>query len=121
MTHYNLELRYSTSRGAETHGWTICSLYNALSNKKLTSCRGGGYDMRGTVLGIWMEKTFQEQLKSLNPADFYGMFKNEKGVHLDGGCGWESMRAILEAIGYQIRNTKLDKNGNLVCFLVEAK
>lgn len=118
MTQYHLELRYSVSRGHETHGWTICSLYDAMANKKLATTMGGGYDLRATVLGEWMQRIFQSQLMALNITDFYGLFETKNGRRLDGGCGWSSMEAILKAMGYKFRTTKRDKFGNMVCFTV---
>lgn len=121
-----LELRWTTSRGRETYGYNICSLY--FNGKKAASCSGGGYDMAGTSLGIWAAQRFQDRLKPLadrarynylrtgkdlaqiakgNGDSFYSMTaywldedktQLEK-VSLDGGCGFEEVIRVLEKIG----------------------
>lgn len=44
-----LYVTWGTSRGADTYGYTTCSLRDR-SGKKYASTCGGGYDMFGTVL-----------------------------------------------------------------------
>ena len=62
-----IELKWTTSRGRDTYGYTICSLFEG--SHKQTSCNGGGYDMRGTVVGNWITRTFREELLRLKPED----------------------------------------------------
>lgn len=118
-----LMFKWTISRGCDTFGYNICSLY--VNEEKATNCKGGGYDMRGTVLADWMEETFPDQLKKLkgnsgsgdvsggfyglhfyNPSDkVYKMRKTAgKGCQavLDGGCGIQSMENILHKIGFKI-------------------
>jgi hypothetical protein len=127
MRRYRLQLKWGTSRGRDTYGYTICSLY--VNGHKVASCNGGGYDMRGTVLGDWMEQEFQSELLALANQVKRVVYTDERGkwlggqefreggghygmtaalcretgkyvrVALDGACGWESMRKILNAIG----------------------
>lgn len=65
-----LELKWSVSRGRDTYGYNICSLY--VDRVKVSSCNGGGYDMQGTALGNWVERAFREELLTLTEP-FYGL------------------------------------------------
>ena len=44
-----LEFKYGTSRGQNSYGYRIVSLF--AEGKKIASCNGGGYDMRGIESG----------------------------------------------------------------------
>jgi len=63
---HELRIKYGTSRAANTYGYGLVSLYDG--GKKVAACNGGGYDMRGTVFGEWLEKTYQERLVALAKA-----------------------------------------------------
>lgn len=65
----SLTIRWGTSRGRDTWGYTTCSLRNH-RGQRLAACNGGGYDMRGTVIGHWIAATFPRELCKLKPADF---------------------------------------------------
>ena len=78
-------------------------------------CTGGGYDMTGTCVGQFVEQCFPEQIKRLDSREFYGLHhwntKSKKRQHrssentrttIDGGCGMNSMRNILEKIGFKL-------------------
>ena len=60
---YTLIFKWTVSRGRDTYGYNICSLF--VDGEKEASCNGGGYDMKGTVLGVWMEFEFQKLIKGL--------------------------------------------------------
>lgn len=62
-----IEIKWGTSRGRDTYGYTTCGLYER--GKKLAACNGGGYDMRGTVFGIWLAAAYRDKLLLLKPAD----------------------------------------------------
>jgi hypothetical protein len=66
----NLEFKWTTSRGRDTYGYNICSLY--VNGYKVSSCNGGGYDMKGTALGNYIAKAFPDKLMQLNN-EFYGL------------------------------------------------
>ena len=125
-----LEFRWTVSRGRDTFGYNICSLW--IHDRKVASCSGGGYDMKGASLASWMMDTFQDQLRKL-PANygsgdknkgFYGLSfynaktkkrqarysKNVERASLDGACGFESMTRILNAIGYGLRTISYKTN-----------
>lgn len=60
-----LEFKFGTSRGRDTYGYTICSLY--VDGHKVASCNGGGYDMKGTALGRYIARTYAARLRALKP------------------------------------------------------
>lgn len=100
---YYLEFKWTVSRGRDTYGYNICSLY--VDGKKVTSCNGGGYDMQGTCFGDWIENTYQEQLKTLDPKEYYGMrvYDDSEKIYCDGACGFSSMERILVGLGWDIK------------------
>lgn len=116
----HLSLSWTTSRGQDTYGYNICRLD---SRTKRYKCSGGGYDMVGTVFGMWLNAEHQERLKKLfsdRPVEdckyqvpgynkipgLYGITLSPKGeAHCDGGCGINSMISIAEAIGIEVQTT----------------
>ncbi len=67
---YNFHFKWTVSKGRNTYGYNICSLY--VNGIKVSSCNGGGYDMQGTALGNWVEKAFRDELLQLK-TEFYGL------------------------------------------------
>jgi hypothetical protein len=63
-----ITIRWGTSRGRETAGYTTCSLRNG-AGKRVAACNGGGYDMKGTVVGHWIAATFADDLRKLRAED----------------------------------------------------
>lgn len=63
-----LTIRWGTSRGRDSYGYTTCSLRNH-RGERVAACNGGGYDMRGTVIGNWIAATFPNELRALKPSD----------------------------------------------------
>lgn len=138
-----LTIRWGTSRGRDTYGYTTCSLRNDRGDR-VASCSGGGYDLRGTVIGEWIAKTFAKELLSLTADDMpidrgerllYGLrfydpehMRYDAGSHLptdkhrvisiDGACGEDSMRRILRAIGLSLR--KVADTSKLDVYVIEA-
>lgn len=113
---FQLEFKWGVSRGRDTYGYNICSLY--VGGKKVSSCNGGGYDMKGTAFGDWIEKQFQSELKKLNPSDFYGMRVYDGEVVLDGACGFSSIERIVNALGYTIKfDRSTSKNRQLALMI----
>lgn len=117
-----IRIKWGTSRGRNTYGYTICTLY--ANGKKEISTNGGGYDMQGTVLARYIVRYYLPRLLTLtgnhgseyDGTGFYGlMFYGRDGsrskvyrgeadaVSLDGACGWSSMIQIAEAIGLEIK------------------
>lgn len=77
-----LEFKWTTSRGADTYGYNICSLRDRRGNL-LGRCNGGGYDMEGTSFGNWIQKRFQPELLAL-----VATLPHVTKWHEDG-CRWE--------------------------------
>lgn len=116
-----LALSWSVSRGRDTYGYNICRLDDTSTGERF-KCMGGGYDMRGTVFGEWLEACYQDRLLAMKdranyrratvgvsvPANredsLYGMAYIEKDnrISLDGACGLECMIRIAEAIGLEV-------------------
>lgn len=128
------KLRFVWTTDEQTQ-YNRCSLKDA-NDKTLNSNAGGGYDMKGTALGDFINTQFNELIKKL-PADrggrlnrvregFYGLIHyNERGGKkttflkrsndrtvswVDGGCGFASMERILKKIGFSLEYTKETKN-----------
>jgi hypothetical protein len=143
MTIKSLHFKWTVSRGRDTYGYNICTLY--VDGAKVGKCMGGGYDMQGTAFGEWLQTAFQSELLSkleskalivgarhydtkegrlaYFPIDkFYGAElrelqkadgTTEKYICLDGGCGFEAIKWIAEAIGIKLQwNKESDKYKN---------
>jgi hypothetical protein len=106
-----LLFKWTTSRSRDTWGYSICSLW--VEGKKVAWCKGGGYDMVGTCLGDYIAMTFQDKLKTLNPAEFSGLIENKGRILCDGGCGFSSMEYILNALGYRLQYHKTSGQNSL--------
>lgn len=65
-----LKFKYTTSKGRDSYGYNICSLW--VDGEKVSSTCGGGYDMKGTALGNWMARKFEKELLKFNKS-FYGL------------------------------------------------
>ena len=136
MKIHTLRLTYGTSRGRDTYGYALVTLRD--ENGKAWRTCGGGYDMKGTVFGDWLQDTYQAELRAIahrahahygkaggyqthdapgsrNP-DFnylYGMLRNDDTgeVRLDGACGLSCMEGIAGKIGLTV-NSFHDRKGN---------
>ncbi len=67
-----LDFKWTTSRGRNTYGYNICTLRDKRNNKISSTC-GGGYDMKGTCLGDFINTYFYDEIRKLNSEDFYGL------------------------------------------------
>ena len=65
-----LKFKYTTSKGRDSYGYNICSLW--VNGEKQSSTCGGGYDMKGTALGNWIARKFEKELLTFNKS-FYGL------------------------------------------------
>lgn len=131
---HRLELYVSTSRGQDTYGWTIVGLVDE-NGTRFRTC-GGGYDMRGTVLGDYFTSEHQAALQDLvagldlEPCNYavegykkspahYGLTVNPQGqVSLDGGCGINCIESIIRACGYGI-DYAVDRRGNVKTYYLQ--
>jgi len=115
--------------------WTksgACHLYNKRSEKTGFSASGGGYDMKGSVFGGFINKYFQNEIKKLKTSDFYGLThwntktrkrqntssKNTK-TYVDGACGFSTMEKIVNKIGFNL-NFVLESDSQIV-YTLESK
>jgi len=64
------EWKWSVSRGRDTYGYNICTLY--IDGRKVSACNGGGYDMEGTCLGHWFAAHAKTRLLTLTK-EFYDL------------------------------------------------
>jgi hypothetical protein len=123
---HSVIIKYGTSRGAETYGYTTCSAW--IDGKRLGSCSGGGYDLGGTALGEAVLKRWPKEIfaladraasvwdKDTNRSEhrrdaqyLYGLSATIQGgkvvgVSIDGACGFDCVRTIIgEALGMKLR------------------
>ncbi len=92
-----MQFKWTESRGRNTSGWNICSLY--IDGKKVARQCGGGYDMQGAAFGEYLTEHYQDRLTVENA----GGFKPHKGkIYLDGACGFSSMERIAAGIGLTV-------------------
>lgn len=68
---YNLKFSWTVSRGRDTYGYNICTLY--VDGVKRGRCNGGGYDMQGTALAQFIESEFKEELVKTIKNEYYGL------------------------------------------------
>lgn len=118
-----LVIKYTTSRGRDTYGYNLVTLY--VDGVKHNATLGVGYDMAGTVLGEYLTQEYKDRLKEL-PANYgsldtskgyyglsFGQVINDKyerhntyqdgdNISVDGGCGISAVRDIAKAIGLDI-------------------
>jgi hypothetical protein len=66
-----LKFKWTVSRARDTYGYNVCTLY--VDGKKAAQCSGGGYDMEGTVLGLWIANRFKGQLCEQIKTSMYGL------------------------------------------------
>ena len=122
----NLEIRWTKSRGIETYGWNIVTLYDG-DTKYRTN--GGGFDMDGTVFAMWLQANYMTDIiAKCKPIDYglhfidregdYGFFTKDGKYWLDGGCGLDNIKRIAKAIGLDIEFVYARKKGltNILIF-----
>ena len=127
-----VEIRCTVSRGRETYGYNIISLY--LNGVKESSCMHGGYDMAGTCLGMYMKDTYADDLQKVNCKDLYGFQHINTKTHrpqrrgsknsyvsLDGGCGWNCMTEVLGRLGWGLRYSGEAKNRTMYYTVVKRR
>jgi hypothetical protein len=74
-----LNFVWTTSRGRDTYGYNICSLY--VDGRKVSACNGGGYDMKGTSLGNWIARAYADRLLKLRAKDMPANSHWERAEH----------------------------------------
>lgn len=83
-----LEFKWTVSRARDSYGYNICSLY--VDGQKVSACNGGGYDMKGTSLGSWIETAYRDRLLALKPSQMekLGHYDHEKKARVKDGRGF---------------------------------
>lgn len=120
------EIRRTTSNAVDTMGWPIVSLWITDNDRwstmrKAYSCKGGGYDMRGTVFADLITAEYPERLHKLRADEHrclvhYNTRTNKRqrtwtGDHVhsyvSGGSGMASVTRLMEAIGIDLERVCL--------------
>lgn len=93
-----IEIKWGTSRGRDTYGYTTATLYH--QGRRIAGCNGGGYDMRGTVVGNWIAYTFPDELRALKPEQMEERFhwQPDRTRVCTGQCRKEYETALMHAI-----------------------
>ena len=98
-----LEEKWSVSKGYNTYGYNICSLW--YGNVKVATCNGGGYDMQSTSVSNFINLYFQDRLNSITSENFeYGLYKNVDGNnYISYGIGVNAINRIIQHCGMSVR------------------
>lgn len=103
------------------HKWSYRGYGNSkildFRNNVITKAGGCGYDRFGTVIGQLIEILFPDELYKLAKREckgtsktrktsgkYYGMFFNKEKdrAYLDGACGIDCMKRVLNKIGFEL-------------------
>lgn len=117
-----LRVKYTISRGQDTYGYNLVTLY--VNGKKHNRTCGGGYDMTGTVIGEYITREYNDRLKELEAnsgsldetgTGYYGVshYDNKENkwlkhanentsTCLDGACGINCVKQVAAAIGLDL-------------------
>ena len=97
-----LEEKWSVSKGRETYGYNICSLW--YGKIKVASCNGGGYDMSSTALSNLLNLYFQDRLNSIQNFE-YGLYENNitGNNYISYGIGVNAINKIIKHCGMSVR------------------
>jgi hypothetical protein len=133
-----ITVRYGTSRGRDTYGYTTCTL-TVDGKGRRASCCGGGYSLTGACLGEWLQRDFTEQLQALDLGrlkksgiDTYGLgfwdkstgknvarWKEGAVLHVQGACGEDAMHRIIRTLGYNL--IQVGRAWNICHYYLEAR
>lgn len=93
-----VEIKWGTSRGRDSYGYTTTTLY--YNGRRMNGCNGGGYDMRGTVIGNWITQIFAEDLKKLKPEQMekHSCWEYERAMVCRDKCESEYQAKVNDAI-----------------------
>jgi len=116
-----LPVKWSISRGRDTEGYNICTLWD---NRTRYQCMGGGYDMLGTVLAQYLSAKHMDKIKTLiphrEPDGNYGLNRSklDGSLYITGACGLECMLKISEKAGVRVTQDRSGRKGTLKGFFV---
>jgi hypothetical protein len=93
-----LEFRWTVSRGRDTYGYNICTLY--ADGDKVSRCNGGGYDMKGTCLGHFIASHYADRLNAIRLEDMpeHSHWQPDHKRICAGKCHEEWHDKLIEAI-----------------------
>lgn len=94
----SLEFKWSVSRGRDTYGYAICTLY--ANGDRVARCNGGGYDMKGTCLGSFIAKAYADRLLNLSPEEMpeNSHWESERARVCVGACADTYQTALMAAV-----------------------
>lgn len=90
MSEKLLEFRWGTSRGVDTAGYTLCSLW--VDGRRVARECGGGYDMKGAALGNYIARAYADRLRGLTADDMPAQSHWEPAFPRPMGCADVSCR-----------------------------
>jgi len=109
-----IAIKWGTSRGRDSYGYTTCSLYE--DGRKIAACNGGGYDMRGTVAGDWVTARLAPALRKIKPDTMpeHSHWEGERARVCVGDCLEQfqdlRMRMIEAETGAEVFQPKLGED-----------
>ena len=112
-----LVFKYGTSRGRDTYGYNLVTL--RVDGRKVAQECGGGYDMQGAALGTYITEAYQDALKTLDPAKFYGLREWDGKMRIDGACGMSSVERIISALGLQLSKIRWASNNSQETYFLQ--
>jgi hypothetical protein len=112
----------------------VCRIYDKRSEPTKFEAGGHGYDKKGKALGHLINEHFCQELKRLSASEFYGLSHynpngrkgkkfikratNKTRSYVDGACGFDCMRRILEKIGYKMHFVQEGKDA--ITYILKA-
>ncbi len=98
-----LEEKWSVSKGRDTYGYNICSLW--YGKIKVASCNGGGYDMSSTSISNFINLYFQDRLNSIPTEIEYGLCENnvDGNNYISYGIGINAVNKIIKHCGMNVK------------------
>ena len=101
-----------TSRGKYTYGFPIVGIIDENTGARHRTI-GGGYDMVGTVIGMWLNKNYSDRLQNVDSSEFSAV---NNGV-VNGVCGRATIYKIANTIGLKMVET-WNERGKMVSVTV---
>ena len=119
---YTADFRWTISQAEATNGYTVCSLW--VDGVKVSACNGGGYDMKGTALGSWLESAFADRLLALKARNMpkQSHWQPDRNRRCNSKCYDKWCEKLdMESEGDQPQLPKLAKSGEIDSFRVGNK
>ena len=104
----------------------VCRIYDFRGEKTKFYAGGYGYDKQGSCLAGLLNHYFKDELKKLNSSQFYGLTHYNAKYHkqqktsskhtksyVNGACGFDCMRTVLNKIGFKLKFVYEDNNCNM--------